>query len=78
MIYKLKLDLLEKIIPSIVTDPEHQKMVMNIVSGRRSHMSFQKACINFDIITGDDISGMVEEYEDAQESKREEAEQFSD
>ena len=78
MIYKLKLEILEKVIPSLITDPNEQKMVMTILTGRRSNMGFQKACFKFDAITGEDISGMVEAYEDSIEAKKAEAEEFAE
>ena len=78
MIYKLKLDILEKVIPSLITDPNEQKMAMTILTGRRSNMGFQKACFKFDAITGEDISGMVEAYEDSIEAKKAEAEEFAE
>ena len=78
MIYKLKLDLLTKVIPSVIHDEQEQKLVMNILTGRRTNMGFQKACFKFDDITGQDISGMVEAYEDEQEAKKSEAEQYAE
>lgn len=78
MIYKLKLDILEKVLPSVVTDPDQQKAVMSILKGKRSQMGFQKACFKFDAITGEDISGIVEAYEDAEEAKKAEAAQFAE
>ena len=78
MIYKLKLEILEKVIPSLITAPNEQKMVMTILTGRRSNMGFQKACFKFDAITGEDISGMVEAYEDSIEAKKAAGEDFAE
>tara|TARA_R100001530_G_scaffold116825_1_gene83930 strand:+ start:360 stop:596 length:237 start_codon:yes stop_codon:yes gene_type:complete len=78
MIYKLKLDILAKIIPAYVTDEAARTILMNIVTLRRSHMRFQKSLFKADTYTGDDISGMVEAYEEELEAKKAEAAEFTD
>jgi hypothetical protein len=78
MIYKLKLDLLKKVLPFVIEGDENKTIVNNIINGRRTHMSFQKAVLKCDAITGDNVSGMVEAYEEVQASKKEEAAYYSD
>lgn len=63
MIYKLKLDILEKVIPAYVTDKEACDVLMNIVTLHRTAMRFQKSLFKADIVTNEDISGIVEAYE---------------
>ena len=78
MIYKLKLDLLKKVLPSFINDADHAYIVSNILNGKRTAISFQKAVLKADIITGENVSGMVEEYEANQEAKKEEASIYAD
>ena len=78
MLTKLKLDLLAKVLPHVITDENNASIVHNIINGKRTSMSFQKAVLQSDIISGENISGMVEEYEAAQEAKKQEAAFYSD
>lgn len=78
MIYKLKLDLLKKVFPSVIENDEHLSVVHNIIHGKRTAMSFQKAVLKADFITGENVSGVVESYEEDQASKKEEAEIYAD
>lgn len=73
MIYKLKLDLLKKVLPFVIDGDENKTIVHNIINGKRTAMSFQKAVLKADHITGEDVSGMVEAYEVEQSAKKEEA-----
>ena len=78
MIYKLKLDLLKKVLPFVVDGDENKTIVHNIINGKRTAMSFQKAVLKADHITGENVSGMVEAYEEDQAAKKEEAETYAD
>ena len=78
MIYKLKLDLLKKVLPFVVDGDENKTIVHNIINGKRTAMSFQKAVLKADNITGEDVSGMVEAYEVEQAAKKEEASLYAD
>ena len=78
MIYKLKLDLLKKVLPFVIDGDENKTIVHNIINGKRTAMSFQKAVLKADNITGEDVSGMVEAYEVEQAAKKEEASLYAD
>ena len=78
MITKLKLELLAKVLPHVITDENNASIVHNIINGKRTSMSFQKAVLQSDVITGENLSGMVEDYEASQEAKKSEAAYYSD
>lgn len=78
MIYKLKLDLVGKVFRSLIPDSQHQEIFDNILNGRRTSMAFQKAVLKCDHLTGEDISGIVENYEEEQNAKQAEAKLYAE
>jgi hypothetical protein len=78
MIYKLKLDLVGKVFRSLIPDAQHQEIFDNILNGRRTSMAFQKAVLKCDSLTGEDISGIVENYEEEQNTKNAESKLYAE
>jgi hypothetical protein len=78
MIYKLRQDIMRKLVPHLVEDDTNRELLTNILNCRKSEMGFVHSCITASTITGEDITGLVMEYERNLKEKRQEAEQYGE
>jgi hypothetical protein len=69
---------MRKLVPHLVEDDTNRRLLENILNCRKSEMSFVHSCITASSITGEDITGLVMEYEQNIREKRQEAEKYGE
>lgn len=77
MMYKVKLDVIEKMLPHYIQDEAILKIFMNIVTKRKGDTRFSSALFKADAHCGGGVAEIVENYEDDLDAKKAEAEKFS-
>lgn len=78
MIYKLRQDIMRKLVPHFVDDDGKRELLENILNCRKTDMGFVYSCIEATNLTGENIVEMVKDYDAEIKAKRDEAAQFTD
>ena len=78
MIYKLRQDIMRKLVPHSVEDEGKRELLDNILNCRKTDMGFIYSCIEATNLTGEDIVDMVKTYDADAKAKRDEAQQFAE
>ncbi len=69
---------MKRLITHFIDDEGKREIANNILNCRKTDMGFVYSCIEASSITGEDIVGMVKEYDAEQKEKRDEAAKFSE